>query len=121
MLQGNAIVKRLLIAMGLLALPVVVQADPQGYVCCWWTGAGTTPPREPPPVNPNAYYLATNGNDSNPGTLEQPFATFTQAALLAEDYEELALDSLATGQAIGERARRREHSTTGPRLFEPGE
>jgi hypothetical protein len=31
------------------------------------------------PINPNAFYVATNGNDGNPGTLSKPFATLAQA------------------------------------------
>jgi hypothetical protein len=30
-------------------------------------------------VNPDAFYVATNGDDQNPGTLAQPFATLGQA------------------------------------------
>jgi parallel beta-helix repeat protein len=31
------------------------------------------------PINPNAFYVATNGSDSNPGTLGSPFATLPKA------------------------------------------
>jgi hypothetical protein len=31
------------------------------------------------PISPNAFYVATNGSDSNPGTLAQPFATLGKA------------------------------------------
>jgi parallel beta-helix repeat protein len=31
------------------------------------------------PINPNAYYVATNGDDGNPGTLAKPFATLGKA------------------------------------------
>jgi hypothetical protein len=51
-----------------------------------------------------------------------PLVTFTQANILAEDYEEVALDYLATGHAMRDRAgAARPHAATGPRLFEPGE
>ncbi|HEX8796191.1 MAG TPA: right-handed parallel beta-helix repeat-containing protein [Polyangiaceae bacterium] len=31
------------------------------------------------PIDPDAFYVATNGNDANPGTLAQPFATLAKA------------------------------------------
>ena len=35
-----------------------------------------------PSVEPADFYVATNGNDSNPGTIEEPFATLPQAISL---------------------------------------
>ena len=31
------------------------------------------------PINPNAFYVATSGSDTNPGTLAKPFATLAKA------------------------------------------
>ncbi len=36
----------------------------------------------PPPTN-GTFYVATNGNDSNPGTLAEPFRTLTKAIILS--------------------------------------
>jgi hypothetical protein len=44
---------------------------------------GDDPPPPPPPPGP-ALYVATNGNDSNPGTLSQPLRTVQRAVDLAE-------------------------------------
>jgi hypothetical protein len=41
---------------------------------------GTVPPVVVPPVVSKAdYYVATNGNDANPGTFDKPFATWSKA------------------------------------------
>jgi hypothetical protein len=48
----------------------------------WTLGSSSvTPPPPPPPPPPQqpGYYIATNGDDSNPGTLDAPFASFTKA------------------------------------------
>jgi parallel beta-helix repeat protein len=39
----------------------------------------TTPP--PPPPVTSAFFIATNGSDSNPGTLAAPFATFAKCQM----------------------------------------
>ena len=38
--------------------------------------AGAPPP---PPIDPNAFYVAPNGNDGNDGSLAKPFATLEHA------------------------------------------
>ena len=52
---------RYLLIAALLALP--------GIACCSSPGTGT-------PLSANNFFVATNGNDSNPGTLTSPFLTF---------------------------------------------
>lgn len=42
------------------------------------------PPPPPPPPPTNALYVATNGNDSSPGTLSQPLRTIQRAVDLAQ-------------------------------------
>jgi parallel beta-helix repeat protein len=42
-------------------------------------GVGCTNMKEPLLSDPNAYYVATDGNDSNPGTIESPLLTIKEA------------------------------------------
>lgn len=47
------------------------------FVGCGGGSGDPTMPSDTPPLH--TYYVATDGNDSNPGTIEQPFKTWSKA------------------------------------------